>query len=72
MDYKELLESGEPVYRETTRFKHFKNPVTSERYFSNYLSYKRMPSLSELEADLAYLAQEQAGYVSNYAFLFFA
>ena len=36
MDYKELLESGEPVYRETTRFKHFKNPVTSERYFSNY------------------------------------
>ena len=72
MDYKELLESGEPVYRETTRFKHFKNPVTSERYFSNYLSYKRMPSLSEVEADLAYLAHEQAGYVSNYAFLFFA
>ena len=72
MDYKELLESGEPIFRENTRFKHFKNPVTSERYFSNYLSYKRMPSLSELEADLAYLAQEQAGYVSNYAFLFFA
>ena len=72
MDYKELLESGEPIFRENTRFKHFKNPATSERYFSNYLSYKRMPSLSELEADLAYLAQEQAGYVSNYAFLFFA
>ena len=71
MDYKELLESGEPIFRENTRFKHFKNPVTSERYFSNYLSYKRMPSLSEVEADLAYLAQEQAGYVSNYAFLFF-
>ena len=72
MDYKELLESGEPVYRETTRFKHFKNPVTSERYFSNYLSYKRMPSLSELEADLAYLAQEQKAYPTSYAFLFFA
>ena len=72
MDYKELLESGEPIFRENTRFKHFKNPVTSERYFSNYLSYKRMPSLSEVEADLAYLAHEQAGYVSNYAFLFFA
>ena len=72
MNYKELLESGEPVYRETTRFKHFKNPVTSERYFSNYLSYKLMPSLSELRADLAYLANEQAGYVSKYAFLFFA
>ena len=72
MNYKELLESGEPVYRETTRFKHFKNPVTSERYFSNYLSYKLMPSLSELEADLAYLGKEQAGYVSHYAFLFFA
>ena len=72
MHYKELLESGEPVYRETTRFKHFKNPVTSERYFSNYLSYKLMPSLSELEADLAYLGKEQAGYVSHYAFLFFA
>ena len=71
MNYKELLESGEPIFRENTRFKHFKNPATSERYFSNYLSYKRMPSLSELEADLAYLAQEQAGYVSNYAFLFF-
>ena len=72
MDYKELLESGEPVYRETTRFKHFKNPVTSERYFSNYLSYKLMPNLSELREDLTYLAQEQAGYVSKYAFLFFA
>ncbi len=23
MNYKERLESGEPVYRETTRFKHF-------------------------------------------------
>ena len=46
MNYKELLEAGEPVYRENTRFKHFKNPVTSERYFSNYLSYKLMPSLS--------------------------
>lgn len=31
-----------------------------------------MPSLSELEADLAYLGKEQAGYVSHYAFLFFA
>ena len=72
MNYKELLEAGEPVYRENTRFKHFKNPVTSERYFSNYLSYKLMPSLSELRADLAYLANEQAGYVSKYAFLFFA
>lgn len=33
MNYKELLEAGEHVYRENTRFKHFKNPVTSERYF---------------------------------------
>lgn len=72
MDYKELLESGEPVYRETTRFKHFKNPVTSERYFSNYLSYKLMPSLSELREDLTYLAQEQKAYPTSYAFLFFA
>ncbi len=72
MDYKELLESGEPVYRETTRFKHFKNPVTSERYFSNYLSYKLMPSLSELREDLTYLAQEQEAYPTSYAFLFFA
>lgn len=72
MNYKELLESGEPVYRETTRFKHFKNPVTSERYFSNYLSYKLMPSLSELWEDLTYLAQEQETYLTSYAFLFFA
>ena len=72
MNYKELLESGEPVYRETTRFKHFKNPVTSERYFSNYLSYKLMPSLSELREDLTYLAQEQETYLTSYAFLFFA
>lgn len=72
MNYKELLESGEPVYRETTRFKHFKNPVTSERYFSNYLSYKLMPSLSELREDLTYLAQEQKAYPTSYAFLFFA
>ena len=72
MNYKELLESGEPVYRETTRFKHFKNPVTSERYFSNYLSYKLMPSLSELREDLTYLAQEQETYPTSYAFLFFA
>ena len=72
MNYKELLESGEPVYRETTRFKHFKNPVTSERYFSNYLSYKRMPSQSELREDLTYLAQEQEAYPTSYAFLFFS
>ena len=72
MHYKELLESGEPVYRETTRFKHFKNPVTSERYFSNYLSYKRMPSQSELREDLTYLAQEQEAYPTSYAFLFFS
>ena len=26
MNYKELLESGEPIFRENTRFKHFKNP----------------------------------------------
>ena len=72
MNYKELLEAGEPVYRENTRFKHFKNPVTSERYFSNYLSYKLMPSLSELREDLTYLAQEQKAYPTSYAFLFFA
>ena len=72
MNYKELLESGEPVYRETTRFKHFKNPVTSERYFSNYLSYKLMPSQSELREDLTYLAQEQEAYPTSYAFLFFS
>ena len=72
MHYKELLESGEPVYRETTRFKHFKSPVTSERYFSNYLSYKRMPSQSELREDLTYLAQEQEAYPTSYAFLFFS
>ena len=72
MNYKELLESGEPVYLENARFKHFKNPVTSERYFSNYLSYKEMPSLSDMEADLAYLAREQKDYFSDFAFLFFA
>lgn len=72
MNYKELLESGEPVYREDARFKHFKNPITSERYFSNYISYKTMPTVDELETDLTYLATEQADYVSNYAFLFFA
>lgn len=71
MNYKELLESGEPIYHESERFKHFKNPATSERYFANYISYKRMPSLSDLEADLAYLAQEQARYISDYALLFF-
>lgn len=72
MKYKELLESGEPIYKENDRFKHFKNPVTSERYFSNYLSYKTMPTVDELEADLAYLADEQANYASDFAFLFFA
>ena len=72
MNYKELLEAGEHVYRENTRFKHFKNPVTSERYFSNYLSYKRMPSQSELREDLTYLAQEQEAYPTSYAFLFFS
>ena len=72
MNYKELLESGEPIFRENTRFKHFKNPVTSERYFSNYLSYKRMPSQSELREDLTYLAQEQEAYPTSYAFLFFS
>lgn len=72
MNYKNLLESGEPVHYENDRFKHFKNPVTSERYFSNYLSYKIMPTTVQLEQDLAYLGQEQKGYASDFAFLFFA
>lgn len=72
MKYKDLLESGEVVYLESARFKHFKNPVTSERYFSNYISYKTMPSLTELEDDLSYLAHEQEGYSSDFSFLFFA
>ncbi|HEO7137618.1 TPA: GNAT family N-acetyltransferase, partial [Streptococcus agalactiae] len=40
MHYKELLESSEKAYLETNRYKHFKNIITSERYFSNYISYK--------------------------------
>ncbi|MGT2754775.1 GNAT family N-acetyltransferase [Streptococcus ovis] len=72
MNYKELLESGEPIYKENDRFKYFKNPVTSERYFSNYLSYKVMPTVDELKVDLAYIADEQANYASDFAFLFFA
>lgn len=72
MNYKELLESGEPVYHETARFRHMKNAVLSERYFSNYLSYKKNPDLLELQTDLAYLEKEQADYAEDYAFLFFA
>lgn len=71
MYYKELLESGQPFYFKNNRFKHFKNPVTSERYFSNFLSYKIMPNLAELQADLVYLGQEQRDYPSDFAFLFF-
>lgn len=44
MHYKELLESSEKPYLETNRYKHFKNIITSERYFSNYISYKIMPN----------------------------
>ena len=72
MNYKELLESGEAIYKETDRFRYFKNPITSERYFSNYLSYKKMPTVDELKADLDYVADEQANYASDFAFLFFA
>ena len=72
MNYKNLLESGEVAHFEDARFKHFKNPVTSERYFANYLSYKTMPDLAEFQSDLAYLANEQKDYKSNYAFIFFA
>lgn len=72
MSYKALLEAGEPVYQKTERFHHYKNPTTSERYFSNYLSYYRMPTVVELKEDLAYLAKEQEDYDSDYAFVFFA
>lgn len=72
MNHKNLLESGEAAYFENARLKHFKNQVTSERYFANYLSYKTMPDLTEFQSDLAYLANEQKDYKSNYAFIFFA
>ncbi|GAA0055354.1 UNVERIFIED_CONTAM: GNAT family N-acetyltransferase [Streptococcus canis] len=72
MSYKALLEAGEPVYQKTERFYHYKNPITSERYFSNYLSYYRMPTVADLKEDLAYLSTEQADYDSDYAFVFFA
>ncbi|MGT2935368.1 GNAT family N-acetyltransferase [Streptococcus castoreus] len=72
MSYKTLMESGEPVFKETVRYKYFKNAVTSECYFSNYISYKHMPSLHDFKRDMAYLAAEQMDYHSDYSFVFFA
>ncbi|MGT2911516.1 GNAT family N-acetyltransferase [Streptococcus cameli] len=72
MNYKDLMESGETTYLETDRFKHFKDAQMSERYFSNYISYKTNPSLLNFQQDMAYLATEQAGYASDYSFVFFA
>ncbi|HFE9509056.1 TPA: DUF5613 domain-containing protein, partial [Streptococcus agalactiae] len=71
MHYKELLESSEKAYLETNRYKHFKNIITSERYFSNYISYKIMPTVSEFLQDMIYLADEQKDYQSDFAFVFF-
>lgn len=72
MSYKALLEADEVAYHETEAFTYFKNPATSERYFSNYMSYRQMPSVSQLKKDLDYVAKEQQDYPSDYAFLFFA
>lgn len=72
MTYKDLLEMGETIYYQTDRLTYYKNPVVSERYFDNYLSYRSMPSLADLKKDLAYVAKEQQDYPSHYAFLFFA
>ncbi|HEN3060334.1 TPA: DUF5613 domain-containing protein, partial [Streptococcus agalactiae] len=71
MHYKELLESSEKAYLETNRYKHFKNIIISERYFSNYISYKIMPTVSEFLQDMIYLADEQKDYQSDFAFVFF-
>lgn len=70
MTYKDLLEIGETSYYQTDRLTYYKNPVVSERYFDNYLSYRSMPSLADLKKDLAYVAKEQQDYPSHYAFLF--
>ncbi|MBF7095477.1 GNAT family N-acetyltransferase [Streptococcus sp. HF-1907] len=71
MNYKELLEDNQPVYFENERFLHFKNELISERYFANYLSYKTMPNLADFQSDMAYLADEQRDYPSNFSFVFF-
>lgn len=72
MRYKQLLESAEHPYRETLEWKYFKNPELHTKYFENYLSYKKQPHLKQLQEDINYLADEQAGYGERYAFLFFA
>lgn len=72
MPYKALLESKVTPFLETERFKHFKNPILSEKYYENYISYKEQPVLDMLTSDLAYLAQEQTAYPSDYAMIFLA
>lgn len=71
MTYKAILTDYSQAYRETERFYHFKDSHLKNRYYSNYLDYKTLPSLEQVIADLDYLKEEQKDYPLDYAMVFF-
>lgn len=71
MSFKKILNQYRDIYVETERFYHMKDSQLELRYYSNYIDYKSMPDLQELENDLTYLAKEQEAYQKSYAMLFF-
>ncbi|NEW63455.1 GNAT family N-acetyltransferase [Granulicatella sp. zg-ZJ] len=56
---------------ETSRYIYEQNERYSERYDSNVLYYKVMPTLEELKEDIAFVKEKQANYQSEYVHLSF-
>ncbi|MFS1663458.1 GNAT family N-acetyltransferase [Streptococcus sp. zg-JUN1979] len=66
MGFYERLVIHQRLETETSRFIYFKDALLSERYDANVLAYKKMPSLMEIQSDIAFVRQAQKDYPSDY------
>lgn len=71
MTYKEILTDYSEAFYENDRFYRFKDEALASRFYSNYIDYKKMPSLELLQEDLATIKEEQKDYPLDFAMVFF-
>ncbi|MER0124001.1 GNAT family N-acetyltransferase [Streptococcus sp. ZJ93] len=69
--YKEIVSTSSPMDVQTKHYTYTQNPTYSERYDSNLLYYKIMPTVKELEEDIAFVKEKQKSYTSDYVHLSF-
>lgn len=71
MDFTRLMVAEEQPTVATERWSYFQDKSRPSTYWSNYLLYEVLPSLSEFEADVAWIKEQQSGYERTYVHFFF-